>query len=76
MRVLRSGSGASARALSAAYKGLVASGVKGLSYLAGSTLFDTIDGHGGSDYDDPTFNSIHPNDLGACASPPDKTINR
>ena len=62
--IVDAASGASARALAAAYKQLVAGGVQGVSYLAGSTLFDTIDGRGGSDWDDPTYNSIHPSDLG------------
>eukprot|EP01051_Picozoa_sp_SAG22_P004115 SAG22_NODE_213_length_15041_cov_3.683732_7_plen_271_part_00 len=61
-------SGASAKALAAEYQALVGGGggggaggdgVKGLSYLAGSTLFDTVGGHGGGPLDDPTYNSIH-----------------
>jgi len=67
--------GATTLALKEEYDALVKEGIKGLSFLNGSTLFDVKTRQhgsggggggsgGGSDYDDPTFNSVHPNDLG------------
>ena len=62
--IVDAANGRAAAALAAEYKKLVAAGVTGLSYLAGSTLFDTKDSRGGEAWDDPTYNSVHANDLG------------
>eukprot|EP01050_Picozoa_sp_SAG11_P009040 SAG11_NODE_827_length_6974_cov_4.300945_2_plen_600_part_00 len=62
--IVDAASGAAAKALAAEYRALVGGGVVGLSYLAGSSLFDTVGGRGGGRLDDPTYNSVHPDDLG------------
>ena len=62
--IVDAANGRAAAALAAEYKQLITAGVEGLSYLAGSTLFDTKDSRGGEAWDDPTYNSVHANDLG------------